>query len=89
MINIIKRGHIPKVIIPHYNIKCDHCNTVFECDKTDTHFKMVGHGEGGQYINCPKCGKGISEFMNTDWITTNLDEIREEERREREINADD
>lgn len=78
MINIIKRGHTPKIIIPHYNIKCDHCNTIFECDKTDTHFKMVGHGEGAECINCPLCGEEINNFMNTNWKTTNLDEIRAE-----------
>jgi len=88
MIKVIKEGYVPKVIIPQYRIKCDHCHTVFECDKTDTWFKMMGHGEGGQYINCPKCGEGITEFMNTNWIIINLDEIREEERKEREANAD-
>lgn len=89
MIKIIKEGYIPKVIIPRYRIKCDRCHTTFECDKTDTWFKMVGHGEGGQYIRCPKCGEGISEFANADWITINSDEIWEEKRRELEANADD
>ena len=82
MITIIKEGcYVPKNIIPHYSIKCDGCHAIFECDKSDTCFKMVGHGEGGQYIHCPKCGRGISEIMNQKWKISNLDEIRAEEER--------
>lgn len=88
MIKIIKEGYLHKDIIPHYRIKCNNCHTVFECDKTDTWFKMMGHGEGGQYISCPKCKSGISEFMNQDWITTNLDEIIEESKKENENGND-
>ena len=90
MITIIKEGYVPKKdIVPHYSIKCDGCYTIFECDKTDTCFKMVGLGEGGQYINCPKCGRGISEIMNQNWKITNLDETRAEEERRWAALADD
>lgn len=78
MIKIIKEGHKPREIIPHYCIECDNCHTLFECDKTDTWYHLVGHGEGGQYVRCPKCGSGISEFMNPNWSTTNIEEIRHE-----------
>ena len=90
MITIIKEGYyVPKGIIPHYSIKCDGCHTIFECDKSDTVFKMVGLGEGGQYIRCPNCGRGISEIMNQNWKITNLDEIRAEEERRWAALADD
>lgn len=88
MIQIVQKGYIPKPIIPHYRIKCDNCHTIFECDKTDTRFKMVGHGEGAQYINCPFCRVEIDSFMNGNWETTNIEDIFEEARRERKKECD-
>lgn len=85
MIKVIKEGYVPKVITPLYRITCDKCHTVIECEEPDTKFKMVGHGEGALYLNCPVCGKEIDNFMNPNWIISNLKEIVAEEKKARRM----
>ena len=63
MIKVIERHKPyvePKII--KYRITCENCESVFECAPSDLHYEIVGHGCGGDAIDCPVCGNHIQEM---------------------------
>lgn len=76
MIKIIKDGIIKPNVRIIYNVECDNCKCIFECDITD--FKQVPPGitllPGKSLISCPYCGMDI--IINRRNQTHRLEEIK-------------
>lgn len=62
MIKIIEMHELKKAPIFVYRITCEKCNSVFECDRDDFRYELMGQGEGGLAINCPVCDNFIHEM---------------------------
>ena len=65
MIKIITRKEIPATPkLVAYRITCKEYESVFECQPSDCHYEIVGHGCGGNAINCPVCGNHIQQMYS-------------------------
>ena len=59
---------------PKYRITCEKCNSIFECEKSDTYEATVGFGSGERVICCPVCNARCTDW-SPKWKTINYDEM--------------
>ena len=50
-----------------YRITCKRCGTIFECDDSDFHEEIAGHGMTDYVVYCPTCHKVCSEMLSSQF----------------------
>lgn len=73
MIKITKQGEIPKDRITIVYMKCENCKTEFVV--TEDELQEITVAFGGEYTDCPLCGKHIRRPGITHKVT--LERFRE------------
>lgn len=65
MVRIIKRGTLPEE--QEYQFECDHCHTIFVCQKSELRYSSSPKNESYYIIKCPVCK--LDKYIDDDILS--------------------